>query len=202
MKAYPSFKPSLLVLASGTGSTFAALVEAEKKLLLDMNVKALIVDRECGAQTFAREAGVPSHLISYTENKETFGARLHEKITAINADFIMLAGFLRKIADQTVLTYRNRIFNTHPSLLPDFGGAGMYGMNVHKAVVAAKKAVSGVSFHLVTENYDQGAVLAQKQVTVDPADTAEKLEEKIKSLEKYFVIAQLNIQAARFRKTV
>lgn len=200
MKANPELKPKLLVLASGGGSTFAALVEAEKKLLLDMHIQALVVDRDCGALTVAREADMASHLISYTENKETFGARLHEKIAQINPDFIMLAGFLRKIGDQTVRAYQNRIFNTHPALLPDFGGAGMYGINVHRAVVAAKKPMSGVSFHLVTENYDQGAVLAQKQVPVNPADTAEQLEEKIKGLEKFFVIEQLNVQAANFRR--
>ncbi len=194
-------KPSLLVLASGRGSTFAALIEAEKKLLLDMRVKALIVDRDCAAIEIARENGVPVHVISFAQNKETFAARLHDKIQELNANFILLAGFLRKVPDETVRQFSNRIFNTHPSLLPDFGGAGMYGINVHKAVIASKATVSGISFHYVTEVYDQGGVIAQKQVLVADDTTPEALEEKLKSIEKFFVIEQLNAQAVRFRRS-
>ena len=193
-------KPKLLVLASGQGTTFAALVAAEQKLLLDMQVVALITDRDCGALALARQSHISAHLVSYTEDKESFADRLQKHVDSIRPDFIMLAGFLRKVPDAVVRHYHNRIFNTHPSLLPDFGGAGMYGLNVHRAVIAAHRAVTGITFHCVSESYDEGAIIAQKQVAVQPGDTAEILEERIKSIEKYFVIEQLNVRASHFRR--
>lgn len=167
-----------------------------------MNVKALLVDRDCGAMVAARERNIPVHLVSYADEPSSFGIRLQGKIEELAPDFIMLAGFLRKISNETVFAYRNRIFNTHPSLLPEFGGHGMYGQHVHKAVIAAGKNVSGISFHHVTDDYDQGAVIAQRKVAVDAHDTAESLEEKVKAIEKFFVIEQLNLIASVFRREV
>lgn len=167
-----------------------------------MNVKALIVDRECGAMAIAREKNIPVYLVSYADEPSSFGIRLQGKIEELEPDFIMLAGFLRKISNETVFAFRNRIFNTHPSLLPDFGGHGMYGKHVHKAVISAGKNMSGVSFHHVTDDYDQGAVIAQKKVAVNSIDTAESLEDKVKAVEKFFVIEQLNLIASVFRREV
>lgn len=195
-------KPNLIVLASGHGSTFSTLVEADQKTLLDMNVKALIVDRDCGAIEVAREKNIPAHIVSYADEPSSFGIRLQGKIEELAPDFIFLAGFLRKISSDTVFAYRNRIFNTHPSLLPEFGGQGMYGRNVHKAVITAGKNQTGVSFHHVTDDYDQGAVIAQRKVRVESNDTVESLEEKVKAVEKFFVIEQLNLIASVFRREI
>ena len=98
-------------------------------------------------------------------------------------DFIVLAGFLWLIPPKIVSAYSKRIINIHPALLPKYGGKGMYGMNVHKAVIAAGERESGITIHYVNENYDEGANILQAKVPVDKGDTPETLAEKIHQLE-------------------
>jgi len=103
------------------------------------------------------------------------------------ADFIVLAGFLWKIPTHIVKAFPNKIINIHPALLPKYGGKGMYGMNVHKAVVANNETETGITIHYVNENYDEGAIIFQAKTTVLPSDTAEDVAKKIHLLEqKYF----------------
>ncbi len=98
-------------------------------------------------------------------------------------DLIILAGFLLLIPDLLIKSFSNRILNIHPALLPDFGGKGMYGMNVHKAVKAAEKKESGISIHLVNEKYDDGEILFQAKVQIDQNDDVETIQGKVLSLE-------------------
>ena len=98
-------------------------------------------------------------------------------------DLIVLAGFLLKIPKEVTDTYQKKIINIHPSLLPKFGGKGMYGYHVHKAVIKARETESGITIHFVNEKYDDGAIIFQNKVTIKKSETAESLEKKIKKLE-------------------
>ena len=100
-----------------------------------------------------------------------------------NPDLIVLAGFLWKIPQTIISEFPNRIINIHPALLPKYGGKGMYGMNVHKAVVDNKEAETGITIHYVNENYDEGAIIFQTTCPVDPYDTPEDVAKKIHELE-------------------
>lgn len=115
-----------------------------------------------------------------------------------NADFIILAGFLLKIPSKIIEAFPNKIINIHPALLPKYGGKGMYGMNVHNAVVNNKEEKSGITIHFVNENYDEGAIIFQKDFNIDKLDTADDVAQKIHKLEyKYFpeVIEQVILDA-------
>ena len=104
-----------------------------------------------------------------------------------NADYIILAGFLWKIPLKIIEAFPNKIINIHPALLPKYGGKGMYGMNVHKAVVENNEEKSGITIHFVNENYDEGAIIFQKSFEIAESDTALNVAEKIHTLEyKYF----------------
>jgi phosphoribosylglycinamide formyltransferase-1 len=101
-------------------------------------------------------------------------------------DWIVLAGFLRKLPAPLVRAYENRIINIHPALLPKYGGKGMYGMFVHQAVIAAKEAQSGITIHLVNEEFDKGEVLAQYSVDLDEQDSPESVAMKVQQLEHLY----------------
>ena len=100
-----------------------------------------------------------------------------------NVDWIVLAGFLKKIPEELVQVYLNRIINIHPSLLPDFGGKGMYGMRVHQAVIEAKATKSGITIHFVNEEFDKGKCIAQFETQITEEDTPITLALKIHELE-------------------
>jgi phosphoribosylglycinamide formyltransferase-1 len=99
---------------------------------------------------------------------------------------IVLAGFLLKFPESIVETYSNKIINVHPALLPKYGGKGMYGMNVHKAIVENKEKETGITIHFVNENYDEGNIIFQKKVTLLITDTPEVVAEKIHELEQQY----------------
>lgn len=105
-------------------------------------------------------------------------------------DLIILAGFLLKIPEKLIIAYPYKIINIHPSLLPKYGGQGMYGMHVHNAVIAAKEKESGISVHYVNEEFDKGEIIMQQKCVIDEGETPETLAQKIHELEyKYFPIA-------------
>ena len=105
----------------------------------------------------------------------------------LKADLIVLAGFLLKFPSSIIEHYPNRIVNIHPALLPNYGGKGMYGMNVHQAVLDNKEKETGITIHYVNENYDEGAIVFQKSVSIEDCKSAEEIAEKIHVLEhRYF----------------
>jgi phosphoribosylglycinamide formyltransferase-1 len=113
------------------------------------------------------------------------GEVLH-KINRIKPDLIVLAGFLLKFPQNIIVSYPNKIINIHPALLPKYGGKGMYGMNVHKAIVENKEKETGISIHYVNENYDEGGVVFQKKVTLTGSESPEDIAERIHELEREF----------------
>jgi phosphoribosylglycinamide formyltransferase-1 len=125
-----------------------------------------------GAMDKARAAGIPAyHVSAKTEgSEEAVASRLLALLDEYRPDLLVLAGYMKKVPDAVLARMKNRILNIHPALLPEFGGAGMWGHHVHEAVVRAGKTFSGMTVHMVNGDYDEGQILAQRRVDI-PAGT-------------------------------
>jgi formyltetrahydrofolate-dependent phosphoribosylglycinamide formyltransferase len=171
------------VFASGSGSNFQALVEAERGdgAVHPWRTTLLVSDREgAGALERARELGVPSRVIPVSKRpSEEVSAETLGALDDAGVEVIFLAGYLRLVPAKVVERYHHRILNIHPALLPAFGGKGMWGRHVHEAVLEAGCRVSGPTVHLVDEVYDRGVILAQWPVPVLEGDTPESLAARV-----------------------
>lgn len=164
-------KQRIAIFASGSGSNAQKIMEyfkdnptAEVVLLLTNNPDAYVLQR---ADNFE----IPTHIFSRKEFRET--DPLIEVLDRLKVDFIVLAGFLWLIPEKLLRHFPNKILNIHPSLLPAHGGKGMYGDNVHQAVLDAKDTESGITIHSVTEKYDEGEILFQARFKIHPNDSLE-----------------------------
>ncbi|MCG9792085.1 phosphoribosylglycinamide formyltransferase [Flavobacterium algicola] len=181
----------IVIFASGSGSNAENIINyfdsnenVEVVRVLTNNANAGVIDR-------VRKYGVAADVFSKTE---LFESNFLQLINSIKPDLIVLAGFLLKFPQTIIADYPNKVINIHPALLPKYGGKGMYGMHVHRAVVANQEKESGITIHYVNENYDEGAIIFQKNFEVITTDTAEDVAAKIHELEfRHFpeVIAQL-----------
>jgi phosphoribosylglycinamide formyltransferase-1 len=179
-------------LASGNGSSLRAIVQAIGEGRLDAQAALIVSNRaEAGALAFAREEGIAAVCIPTKADPAAADARLTDELVKNGVDLIVLSGYLRKLGPQVQARYAGRILNIHPSLLPAFGGHGMYGRRVHEAAVLAGASESGATIHLADGDYDTGAVLAQRSVAVAPGDTAETLEARIAAIEPGFFVETL-----------
>ena len=179
-------KARVAVFISGGGSNLQSLIDASKSGILDAEIAWVVSGRrDAFGLERAAKAGIESFvfkMIRYDTPQEA-GADLFGKLKERKIDYIALAGYLNLLPSAVVTAYRNRIVNIHPALLPKYGGKGMYGHHVHEAVIAAGDAESGVSFHIVDEVYDNGPVIAQSRVPVQPGDTPETLAARVLELE-------------------
>lgn len=174
-------KSRLAIFASGNGSNAEAIMKyfqnhasIEVRALLTNHAGAFVLER-------AKKFNIPSRVFDknqFRECDEVLKWLIENKIT-----HIVLAGFLLLIPEKLINTFPEKIINIHPSLLPKFGGKGMYGMKVHEAVVAAREKETGITIHIVNEQYDEGKVLAQFKCRVLPADDAKSVAEKLLKLE-------------------
>ncbi len=169
---------NLAILASGSGSNaenitkyFDTHPNIQVKEILSNKPDAFVHER-------ARKLDIPSSTFTRDQFRDSSFIKRLEDI-----DYIILAGFLWLIPQFLVKSFPNRIINIHPSLLPKFGGKGMYGDHVHKAVIEAGEKESGITIHLVNEEYDKGKILFQAKCEVEPSDTPDSLASKIHSLE-------------------
>lgn len=144
--------------------------------------------RETPAFGWVDALGIPSLFIPTAGDPEGADIRLAEALGAHGVDLVVLSGYLRRLGPETLRRYEGRILNIHPGPLPAFGGEGMYGINVHRAVIAAGVAESGMTIHLVDEEYDHGAVVARRAVPVRAGETAADLEARVKALEPPFFV--------------
>lgn len=177
---------NIAVFASGRGSNFEAILHAIQRGELPARVVLLVSNTSsAGALELARAHNIPAVHLSPTQfpGEEAYIERMLALLSEHRVDLIALAGYLKKIPGRVIEQYRNRIVNIHPALLPKFGGPGMYGIHVHKAVLAAGETVSGATVHLVDEEYDHGAILMQKTVAVAPNDTPEALAARVLNVE-------------------
>jgi len=171
----------IVVFASGSGTNAENIIKyflnsskAKVVSVFTNNSSAKVIER-------ATKLDVPSQIFSKQELNEGF---LLQKINLLEPDLIVLAGFLLKVPQNLIDAYPNKIINIHPALLPKFGGKGMYGMHIHEAVVDNKEKETGITIHYVNENYDEGAIIFQKSVTLLEEDTPEIVAEKIHKLEQ------------------
>ena len=168
----------IAVFASGRGSNLEALFEALADRA-DANIVLVASDRsDAQALDRARARGVEATVLLPRDEGAMLGA-----LDDAGVDWIVLAGYLKRVPDGVVRRYRNRILNIHPALLPAHGGKGMYGERVHRAVLDAGDEVSGASVHLVDEEYDRGPVVAQEAVPVEPGDTPATLAARVLEVE-------------------
>lgn len=187
-------KLRIAVLASGSGTTLQAVIDACESGKLDASVVLVISNNSgSGAMARARRHGIATlHLSGQTH---AGSARLDQAIAAaLDAsapDVVLLAGYMKKLGPHTLGAYRGRIVNTHPSLLPKHGGRGMYGGHVHAAVLAAGETETGISVHLVDDDYDTGRVLAQRRVAVEASDSPAELAQRVQSMERSFLVEVL-----------
>lgn len=180
--AKSKFMSKIAIFASGKGSNAAVLIDYFNHSGSDIQVALLISNRkEAGAISLARSKGLETHFFS--NEVIMLATPVLELLKKEKIDWIVLAGFLRKIPTLLIEHYPDRIINIHPSLLPKYGGKGMYGKKVHQAVIAAGEKESGISIHLVNEAYDEGQILKQGKCTIEAGETAESLEAKIRKLE-------------------
>ena len=171
----------IAILVSGTGTNAMNIIEyfeqkeaAHVTLVISNKKTALALEK-------AQKKGIKTVVFnneSFKKNGEGL-KYLHSQ----SIDFIVLAGFLMKVPKEIIHAYPKKIVNIHPSLLPKFGGKGMYGRFVHEAVVEAKEIESGISIHYVSDEYDEGTILFQSKVSVVGSDTAEDLAKKVQQLE-------------------
>jgi phosphoribosylglycinamide formyltransferase-1 len=182
-------------LASHGGSNVQAILDAcregrlqaEPRVVISNNSDAMVLDR-------AMDARIPAfHLSSHIHPDPD---RLDEAILAAlekhEVNLIVLAGYMKKLGPRTLARYRGRVLNIHPALLPKFGGQGMYGTNVHEAVLASGDKETGATIHLVDEEYDRGKILAQKKIPLRPSDTAESIAERVLEVEHQLYVETLD----------
>jgi formyltetrahydrofolate-dependent phosphoribosylglycinamide formyltransferase len=180
------------VAVSGGGTNLQALLDAltpggpaEVALVLSNKATAGGLER-------ARRHGVPAEVLADPADGKAWLALLR----AHRIDLVVLAGYLKLVPAAVVAAYRGRMLNIHPALLPDFGGPGMYGERVHRAVLASGVRESGPTVHLVDEQYDRGTILAQSRVPVLPGDTVETLAARVLA-EEHRLLPRVVLAAAR-----
>lgn len=187
----------LAVFASGGGTNFQAILDAVEAGDLPARVALLITDRaDAGAIDRAERSGVPTAVISPpSTDEEAFEQQLLDALGHHQVSFVALAGFLKKIPSGVVVSFRHRILNIHPALLPAFGGRGMYGRRVHEAAIEYGVRWSGATVHLVDEEYDTGPVVLQEPVPVLPDDTPASLAARVLEVEHQLYPAALRLFA-------
>jgi phosphoribosylglycinamide formyltransferase-1 len=193
-------KQNVLVLVSGNGSNLQALIDAQRDgRLKNASIAAVISNRpDAFALERAKAAGitaltiVPDKSLPKERRMRDFSDKVLAFAEAKRIQFIVLAGFLLILEGGIIKRYERRIINIHPSLLPKFGGAGMYGNKVHEAVLAAGEAESGCTVHFVDAGTDTGAVIVQRKVPVLAGDTAQTLAERIHHEEHLALVEALS----------
>ena len=175
---------NVAIFASGNGSNAQKIIEhfsgnthIKIALVLSNKKDAFVIQR-------AKKLNIPSVTFTAADLRNT--KFVQDKLEEYKIGFIVLAGFMIMVPDSLITMYPGRIVNIHPALLPKYGGKGMYGDNVHKAVVAAKEHESGITIHYVNESYDEGKIIFQARCEVKESDTPETLAAKIHELEHRF----------------
>ncbi len=174
----------IVLFASGNGTNAEEIIRYFNKSSLAAVTNVLTNNSNAKVIEKAKKFDVNVLVFNKTELNEVF---VLEKLNEIKPDLIVLAGFLLKFPEHIIEAYPNQIINIHPALLPNYGGKGMYGMNVHNAIFDNKEVETGITIHYVTPNYDEGAIIFQKSITILDCKTPEEIANKIHQLEhKYF----------------
>ena len=183
------------MLASHGGTNLQAIIDSCRSGAIDGEVRVVISNNSRSlALERARRANIPAcHLSgSAHPDPDRLDEAIAETLQRHGVQLVALAGYMKMLGPRTLDAYRNRILNVHPALLPKFGGRGMYGERVHEAVLASGDSVTGVTVHLVDEEYDHGPIVTQTQVPVLPGDTPDTLAARV--LEQEHVLYPSTIQ--------
>ena len=172
---------NIAVLASGSGTNAENIIRffQEKSLAC----VALVLTNRQNAFVLERARGLGVPCLYFSKSDWESGEAILSVLREHKIDFVVLAGFLARVPDRVLHAYSNKMINIHPSLLPKFGGKGMYGDRVHEAVIAAGEKESGITIHYTNEHYDEGAIICQVKCPVLPEDTPEELAQRIHVLE-------------------
>jgi len=173
---------NIAVLVSGRGSNLRAILNTISN---NISVAGIVSDKiDCPAFAIADQYNIPKFSVA---EKSKSGYLDYEELLRIFSEFeidlIVLAGFLKKIPDKVIDEYEGRIINIHPALLPSFGGKGMYGINVHRAVFNRSCQVSGATIHFVDKIYDNGKIIAQEIVDISDVQSPEEIAERVLKVE-------------------
>ncbi len=208
MNSTPASVPTcrLAVLASGAGSTLQAVAQACSDGALSARIALVISNnRDAGALHIAQNLGLPHlHLSGQTHPDTTptpgdaLDMAMLQALQQSGAHIVVLAGYMKKVGPRVLAAFQGHIINTHPALLPLFGGHGMYGQRVHAAVLAAGATVTGPTIHHVTAGYDEGGILAQTHVAVLAGDTPQSLATRVQTAEKTLLVQTLQGLAQPF----
>ena len=191
----PDRLPQIGVLASHEGSVLQAVIDATRDQRLQAGVGLVISNNsQSGALRRAAELGIPGlHLSTRTHRRPVeLDRAIANALSDARIDIVLLAGYMRRLGPVTLDTFAGQLLNTHPSLLPRYGGRGFFGLRVHEAVLAAGDTESGATVHVVERDYDSGPILAQARVPVLPDDTPESLEQRVKRCERDLLITTLD----------
>lgn len=172
----------LIVLASGSGSLFQALIDACSTNDIDAQIVALITDRVCVAEERAAAENIPVHRLDPTD-REAWDVLMTQTLADLEPDLVVSAGFMRILGPRAVSTFEGALINTHPALLPKFPGA-----HAVRDALSADATVTGSTVHFVDEGMDTGAIIAQQEVAIESSDDEESLHERIKVVERALLV--------------
>ncbi|WP_027308622.1 phosphoribosylglycinamide formyltransferase [Caloramator sp. ALD01] len=178
---------NIAVLISGSGTNLESILNAVEKDEIKSKVVLVIADRECYGIERAKKRGIETYILDRKAYRDELSDRIYE-LVKYKADFIVLAGFLSILKGDILKEYKNRIINLHPSLLPKFGGVGMYGDNVHRAVLENREKITGCTVHFVDEGVDTGRIILQRTVSVDYEDKIEDIKRKVQREEHIAIV--------------
>ena len=182
------------VLVSGGGTNLQAILDAVDNGTITNAKIEVVISNNAGAYALerAKNHNVAAECVSPKNyaTREEFNEALLDKIDSYNLDLIVLAGFLVKIPESMISKYRNKIVNSHPSLIPSFCGVGYYGLKVHEAALARGVKLTGATVHFVDEGMDSGPIILQKAVEVLPGDTPEILQRRVMEQAEWILLPQ------------
>lgn len=186
----------MAVLVSGGGSNLQALIEAQKSHYFSSRIEIVISDKaDSYALKRAQEAGIETRVVS--DDEDLINILAERKI-----DMLVLAGYLKIISSKVIKKYENMIINIHPSLLPKYGGKGMYGINVHRAVYKSGETESGATVHKVTEIVDGGEIIIQKKTDIRDCVSAEDIQKKVLAVEHEILKKAIKIMENNYNGNV
>ena len=174
----------IIIFASGDGTNVEQIIKYFKNNN-EVNIQLILTNNSnAGVLKRAKKHQIPANFY----NNEAFENKIvFEILNSLNPNLIVLAGFIRKIPNTIISRFPNKIINIHPALLPSHGGKGMFGIEVHKSVIRSNDSKTGVTRHYVNSNYDEGKIIFQKSLKVDPDDSPESLFRRVQKLEhKYY----------------
>ena len=173
---------NLAIFVSGRGSNLLAIAKEINLGNLKAKISAVVSNKsDCGAIEYAIKENLDNYVLSESKSGNNYISygELTRALTEKGIDLVVLAGFLKKIPPELIGEFRNRIINIHPALLPSFGGKGMYGINVHRAVFNSSAKVSGATVHFVDEIYDNGKIIDQRAVDISDVKSPEEIAQRV-----------------------